>query len=337
MIKYILKRIMLMGVVLFAVLLIIFFITRTLPGDPVAMWVGEHPTQEQLEYGRKILGFDQPITVQFLKYFKGLLHGDLGMSLRTQQPVTMELANRFAATFELVTIALILAILLGYPMGLYAAYRSNSLADKSIRITGYMGIAMPIFWLGMLLQLIFFGVLGWLPLQGRVTGYLFAEANLPVNSGLFILDSLISGNGELIIDILSHIFLPAITLAFAVIGIVIRVSRSAMLESMLEPHFTTFLTYGFTPFQILKNLMYKNTLIPTVTVIGMSYGLLLGGTFLVESIFDWPGLGQFGVLSILTNDFPSIIGVTLIYAGTYIFLNFVIDILYFFLDPRVRL
>lgn len=327
---------MLMVIVLFTVLLIIFFITRTLPGDPVAMWVGEHPTQEQLEYGRKILGYDQPITIQFLKYFNGLLQGDLGISLRTQQPVILEIAQRFAATFELVTIALIFAILLGYPMGLYAAYRSNSLADRSIRIMGYTGIAMPIFWLGMLLQLIFFGVLGWLPLQGRVTGYLLTEANFPVNSGVLILDGLLSGNGDLFIDILSHIILPAVTLAFAVIGIVIRVSRSAMMEAMMEPNFTTFLTYGLSPFQILKNLTYKNTLIPTVTIVGMSYGLLLGGTFLVESIFDWPGLGQFGVLSILTNDFPSIIGVTLVYASTYIFLNFVIDILYFFLDPRVR-
>ena len=176
----------------------------------------------------------------------------------------------------------------------------------------------------------------WFPLQGRFSNQIYFDSRLVFNSGFILVDSLVSGEWVVFLDALKHICLPAITMSFAVLGIVVRTSRSAMIDTMKEPHFTTYLTYGFTTSETILRSGYKNTLVPVSTVIGLSYGLMLGGSFLVESIFDWPGLGQFGVLSILTNDFPAIIGITLLYTISYVVINFFIDIVYVFLDPRAR-
>lgn len=322
-----------MLVIMATVSTIAFFISYSLPGDPVSLWVGDHPTKEQLETAKKNLGFDRPIHEQYVSFLASVVTLDLGVSLRTRQPVLDEISHRFSATFELVFISMFVALLLGFTIGLYSAVRSNTVYDKFARGVGYIGLSFPLFWLGMILQLVFFGFLKWFPLQGRHSGFDVVDINY---TGLLLFDSFFSGQFDLFFDGLSHIFLPALTMAFGVFGLIFRTTRSAALEVIEEPFFKTYLAYGFEQKKVVQCSAYKNTLIPVTTVSGLSFGLMLGGTFLVESIFDWPGLGQFSVLSILTNDFPAIMGVTLFYTTTYIFINLLIDILYPLIDPRIE-
>ena len=331
--KYILKRALFSAIILLSIITISFFISRVLPGDPVSLWVGGHPTKEQLQLARNELGLDKPLMSQFINYSSGLLKGDMGTSIRTRQPITQELKSRFFASFELVTLTIILSVFVGYPLGLYAGMTRGNTSDKLISSFGYLGLSFPVFWLGMILQLVFFSQLNILPLQGRISQY--AEIN-NLTSGMILVDSLFKQDWSIFFNALSHIILPTLTLSFSIIGIVIRTARSSLIETMSEPYFNTFVTYGFSKKEIVTKLAYKNTLIPVSTVVGLCFGLLLGGTFLVESIFDWPGLGQFCVLSILTNDFPAIVGVTLLYATSYTLINFIIDISYVFLDPRIE-
>ena len=334
--KYFFNRIFLMVLIMLVVSSITFFIVRWLPGDPVFLWVGDHPTKEQIESARNDFGFNEPIYKQYLSFLKKTLSLDLGVSLRTRQPVTTELLNRFSATFELVLFSMIIAILLGFPMGLISALKQKTIFDYFLRSFGYIGLSLPVFWLGMILQLIFFGILYWFPLQGRYSGVGSLDTQLIYNSGFLLIDSLLSGDWSFFMDGLKHIILPAFTMAFGVLGIILRTTRSAMIETMHTPFYRTFKSYGFNDSEIIRKSAYKNTLVPISTVVGLSFGLMLGGTFLVESIFDWPGLGQFSVLSILTRDFPAIIGVTILYSSTYVIINFFIDLFYAIIDPRIR-
>ncbi|MDP6169439.1 MAG: ABC transporter permease [Candidatus Marinimicrobia bacterium] len=335
MIAYCTRRLVSTVFVLIIVSTITFFLSHSLPGDPASLWVGDHPTKEQLETAKNKLGFDRPLIEQYVSFLQNVITLDLGVSLRTRQPVLTELGRRFSATFELVFFSMLLALSFGFFLGLKTAIASNTRPDQIIRGVGYLGLSFPVFWLGMILQLLFFGILQWLPLQGRHSGFSTLDIDLSINSGLFLFDTLFSGEWELFCDGLTHIFLPMMTLAFGVFGLILRTTRSAMMETMSEPFFKTYLAYGFEPAEAIQRSAYKNTLVPVSTVSGLSFGLMLGGTFLVESIFDWPGLGQFSVLSILTNDFPAIMGVTLFYTLTYVIINFFIDLLYPMIDPRI--
>ena len=329
MIQHFFKRIIFMTIVMFAVLVIIFIGSRLLPGDPVTLWVGDHPTQDQINNAREELGLNHNIFIQFIEYSKKLIMGDMGISFRTHQPVKEELIRRFSATFELVTMSIILSIMIGFPLGLFSATNKGKTSDKIIKGFSYLNLSFPIFWLGMMLQVLFFGKLGWFPLQGRSSTGQF-------ENGLIILNSILSGELANLIDSLWHIALPSLTMALGILGIITRTTRSAMIDTINEPYFNTFLSFGLSKNKTVYLTGYKNTLTSVVTVIGLSYGLLLGGTFLVESIFDWPGIGNYGVLSILTNDHPAVIGVTLLYAGCFIIINFLIDVAYVFIDPRIR-
>ncbi len=322
-----------MILILLSIVLITFFISRILPGDPVSLWVGNHPTEDQITAGRQELGLDKPIFNQFITYTKNILKGDMGLSIRTKQPVSLELKKRFMATFELVTVSIVFSILIGYPLGLYAGINNGKFFDKLISGFGYLGLSFPVFWLGMILQIIFFSKFNILPLQGRISSFYEIQHEI---TGAILVDSLLEHNWTLFLNGFKHIILPATTLSFSIIGIIIRTARSSLIDTMSEPYFETYLTYGFSKNEIVFKSAYKNTLIPISTIIGLSYGLLLGGTFLVESIFDWPGIGQFCILSILTSDYPAIVGVTFIYAFTYITINFIIDIIYIIVDPRIR-
>ena len=254
--------------------------------------------------------------------------------MRTKQPITTELSSRFFATFELVSVSMFFSVLIAFPLGLIAALKNNTTVDILIRGLGYVGLSIPVFWLGMILQIVFFAWIGWFPLQGRFSTDIYMNADLIIHTGFILFDTLISGEWTLFINALHYIFLPAITMSVAVMGIIIRISKSSLADTMKEPFFTTLLSFGFTPQQAVVGSAYKNTLVPVSTIVGLSYGMMLGGTFLIESIFDWPGLGQFGVLSILTGDFPAIVGLTLIYSISYVLINFLIDMLYLIIDPR---
>ena len=325
-----------MIIVLLVVTTIIFFVSRLLPGDPTSLWVGDRPTMEQLKTAKKDLGFDRPIYEQYKSYMIGLLNLDLGTSIRTRQPVLDEIAKRFFATFELVFVSMFFAVSFGFLLGLFSATKQKSGYDKLIRGIGYIGLSFPLFWLGMILQLIFFGSLKWFPLHGRSSGFGGVDLDSLARTGILLLDSLLVGNIGLFANALMHIALPALTMVFGVFGLILRTTRSSIIEATKEPFFKTYLAYGVSRKKIIWFSAFKNTLIPVSTVSGLSFGLLLGGTFLVESIFDWPGLGQFSVLSILSNDFPAIMGITLLYTTTYVLINFLIDLLYPLIDPRIR-
>jgi len=326
---------MMVGVI-FVVVTITFFIAHWLPGDPTALWVGSHPTEEQLEAARKTLGLEKSLAKQYIHYISNTFQGDLGTSLRTKQPITTELSSRFSATFELVSVSMLLSVLIAFPFGLIAALKNNTRIDLFIRGLGYIGLAIPVFWLGMILQIVFFAWLGWFPLQGRFLTDINTNNDLIINSGFILFDTFVSGEWSLFVKAVHYISLPVITMSVAVVGIVIRISKSSLVDTMKEPFFTTFLSFGFSPKEVVISSAYKNTLIPVSTIVGLSYGMMLGGTFLIESIFDWPGLGQFGVLSILTGDFPAIVGLTLVYSISYVLINFLIDMLYLIIDPRTR-
>ena len=336
MINYFFQRLLMMLGVIFVVVTITFFIAHWLPGDPTALWVGSRPTEEQLEVARKTLGLEKSLAKQYIHYISNIFQGDLGTSLRTKQPITTELSNRFSATFELVSVSMLLSVLIAFPFGLIAALKNNTRIDVFIRGLAYIGLAIPVFWLGMILQIIFFAWLGWFPLQGRFLTDIYTNNDLIINTGFILFDTFVSGEWSLFANAVHYISLPVITMSVAVVGIVIRISKSSLVDTMKEPFFTTFLSFGFSPKEVVISSAYKNTLIPVSTIVGLSYGMMLGGTFLIESIFDWPGLGQFGVLSILTGDFPAIVGLTLVYSISYVLINFLIDMLYLIIDPRTR-
>ena len=336
MINYFFQRLLMMLGVIFVVVTITFFIAHWLPGDPTALWVGSRPTEEQLEVARKTLGLEKSLAKQYIHYISNIFQGDLGTSLRTKQPITTELSNRFSATFELVSVSMLLSVLISFPFGLIAALKNNTRIDVFIRGLAYIGLAIPVFWLGMILQIIFFAWLGWFPLQGRFLTDIYTNNDLIINTGFILFDTFVSGEWSLFVNAVHYISLPVITMSVAVVGIVIRISKSSLMDTMKEPFFTTFLSFGFSPKEVVVSSAYKNTLIPVSTIVGLSYGMMLGGTFLIESIFDWPGLGQFGVLSILTGDFPAIVGLTLVYSISYVLINFLIDMLYLIIDPRTR-
>jgi peptide/nickel transport system permease protein len=334
--KYVVKRLAFALLVLAGVSVIIFFVSRVIPGSPVAMWVGAKPTQEQLDAANKELGFDKPLVTQYLIYLKNLIKGDLGVSLRTRRKVSEELAKRWAATFELVTVSILIALIVGLPVGILSATHKDKPIDHASRAISISGVAMPIFWLGMTLQLLLHGGLGWFPLQGRIDSQVLMDHPVAAITGFYLFDSVVTGNWPAFLSAIDHMALPAMTLASAALAVVTRMSRSSMLEVLREDYIQTSMAYGVSTRNIFYKYALKNAMIPTLTAVGLSYGALLGGSFVVESIFDWPGLGRYTILSIQTNDFPAIMGVTILFALTYILLNLMVDLIYYFIDPRIK-
>ena len=334
--SFLFKRFFLLFLTIFGVMIITFFLSRLLHGDPTLLILGEHPTAEQIKSVNEKLGLNKPLLEQFWIYITDLAKGDLGTSLRTKNPVSLELANRFTATFELVTISLILAILIGFPLGILSAYYRNTKLSLFIRTISFTSFALPVFWSGMLLQILLFGKLGWFPLQGRLSAQ-FQGSELSIQTGMLLVDTLLSGNWEIFMNAVTHITLPVICLSFSILGIIIRTVRSAALENIQQDYFMTYQAFGFDPLIMLFRFALRNSLILSITVVGLVYGMLLGGSFLVESIFDWPGIGHFGYLSISASDLPSVMGVTILYSAVYVIINFLVDIGCHYLDPRVRI
>jgi peptide/nickel transport system permease protein len=334
--KYIGKRLAYTLLVLFGVCTITFFVSRIIPGDPATMWVGPKHTQEQLDAARKELGLDRPLLVQYLSYMGKLLKGDLGVSIRTKQPVLEEVGRRYAATFELVSVSIVIALIIGIPLGVLSAVRKDRPLDHASRAFSISGVAMPVFWLGLILQMTLHGSLGWFPLQGRIGSMVLIDHPINPITGFYIFDSLVTGNWPAFISAVKYMALPALTMSFASLAVVTRITRSSMLEVMREDYVQTATAYGVSRRTILYKYALKNALIPTITIIGLAYGLMLGGSVLVESIFDWPGLGSYIVLSITRNDFPGIVGSTLVFAATYLTLNLIVDLIYYCVDPRIK-
>ena len=334
--RYIGRRTLLGVIVLLGVIIITFAMTRAMPVDPALLYVGTRATEEQIDMVRAKLGLDQPMHVQFVAYLTNVFKGDLGVSFITKRPVITELAEKIPATMELVLFGMVFAVIVGIFLGISSAKYKNRLADHFVRILSIGAVSLPAFWLALALQLIFYGELDVLPLQGRVSTHTALLYQLPNITGFLLFDSLITGNFAIFKDALRHIILPSIPIAMYPIGMVARLTRSSLLEIMNEDYITAARSYGIKERFVLWVYALKNSMGTTVTVVAVIIGYALVNTFLVESIFSWPGIGRYAASSIMSLDYPSIIGITLFSAATYLVLNLVADLI-IALDPRIRI
>jgi peptide/nickel transport system permease protein len=322
--------------ILIGVLTITFALSRVLPGSPIEMMLGQHATPEQIRIAKAEYGLDKSIPVQYYHYVKGIFQGDFGVSLRTRQPVLNDLLERVTATFELTTLAVILVIVLGIPLGILSAVRQNTLSDHITRSFSIAGMALPIFLVGMVLQMVFYGWLKWLPLQGRMNVEVLLDYPFDRVTGIHLLDTLFAGQWPAFKSALLHLVLPVSTLTLASLSIVIRITRNTMVEVLNQDYIQTARAFGLSDRLIYYRYALRATLIPMMTVIGLTYGFMLGGSVVVEYIFDWPGLGGYAVGAIVKNDFPAVMGVTLFLATIYLSINLIVDLLYHVVDPRLR-
>ncbi len=320
---------------LFGVILITFTLTQVIPSDPAAQWVGARATTEQIKAAQKELGLDQPIHIQFIRYMGNLLKGNLGYSLKTHQPVMQELKSYIPATLELVLLSTIGAIFIGLPLGVLSAKRKDQWVDHFCRFFSVGAVSLPTFWVGLFLQLIFYRILGILPMGDQLSLEVKLLHNIPKITGFVFFDSLITGNFIVFKDALKHLILPGITIAMYPIGLVARMTRSALLEILNEDYIKAARSYGLPEKMVLWSYALKNSLGPTVTVVTLSIGYTLVNTFLVESIFSWPGIGNYVSTAVLSLDYPAIMGVTIFSACSYVVLNLIADLI-IALDPRVR-
>jgi peptide/nickel transport system permease protein len=336
MIKYVAQRLVLMIAILIGVLVITFGLSRILPGSPVEMMLGHRPTQEQIDLVKAELHLDKPVYQQFLYYVRDITQGDLGTSLRTGQPVLDDVFERMTATLELTTLAVLLVIFIGVPLGVISAVKQNSLTDHCARSFSVAGMALPVFLIGMMLQMFFYGELSWFPLQGRMNSEILLDFEFSRVSGLYLVDTLLAGQWLAFKSAAMHLVLPVLTLAMASLAVVTRITRNTMVEALNQDFVLTAKAYGLSSRKIYFAYALKATMIPMLTVIGLTYGFLLGGSVVVEYVFDWPGLGGYVVGAITKNDFPAVMGVTLFLSAMYLSVNLIIDLLYFVVDPRLR-
>ena len=334
--KYIFKRLVSSLLVLLGVVTITFFISRVIPSNPATKWAGTRATEEQLAAAREELGLDDPLPVQYVNYLKDLLHGDLGVNYSTRQPVSLELATYVPATVELVLLAFVLAIIIGIPLGIYSAKKKDRLLDHGVRFFSIGAVSLPSFWVALFLQLVFYKTLNLLPIGGQLSAMATIFNETPHVTGLLLLDCLLTGEFGLFADALQHIILPCITVSLYPIGLVARMTRSALLEILGEDYITAGRSYGLKEFKVLWKYALKNSLGATATDVALSMGYTLTNTFLVESIFSWPGIGSYIASAVTTLNFPAIMGVTIFGACCYILLNLLADLI-IALDPRVRL
>jgi peptide/nickel transport system permease protein len=329
---YIIRRIFLMVIVMLGVATIVFFITRVIPADPVGAILGGNAPIELVDKMRHQLGLDKPITLQFIDYIKGIVHADFGISLKSSRPVLKDIINYFPATIELAIASMIFAVLVGVVLGVFSAIYRNKSIDHFSRVFSILGVSMPVFWLGLLLLLLFYYHLDLLPGGGRNSLFIFP----PRITGLLLLDSIIAGDWTAFWDGLSHIILPAFVLGYASAASIARIMRASMLDILKQDFIRTAKSKGLSKRVVIYRHALKNALIPVVTIIGLSFGNLLSGAVLTETIFSWPGLGRYIVNALLVLDYPAVTGGTLFIAFVYSLANLVVDISYAALDPRMR-
>lgn len=319
-----------MILVLFGSIVLVFVISHLIPGDPVRAAAGWWVTKEEVESLRRQLGMDKPVWEQFVNYNLKLIRGDWGISFRTREPIIRELGVYFPASIELVLAASIIMIAIAIPLGILSAKHKDRLLDHVSRIFALFGISMPAFWLSLLVQMIFYYKLGWIPFGGR-------SDIIPEHiTGLYILDSLLTGNYPALMSSLHHIIAPAFCLALSAIGLVMRMTRASILECFYQDYVKTARTKGLPERTVIGKHVFRNALIPVVTTVGLTSGFLIGSAYLVEHVFMWPGISGYAAAGIMMNDFPAIMAATIVWTLCFLFINLVVDLLYGFLDPRIK-
>lgn len=320
--------------VLLGVSVIVFLMITLTPGDPVEIMLsGQNATAEQEALLRHDMGLDRPLIERFFVFLANAVHGDFGLSFFHRRPVMDVIAERLPATIELTLVALIIAIAVAIPLGVLAAVKKNTIFDRLSTVGSLLGVSVPGFWFGILLLMLFAVHLHLLPVAGRI-GY---EFEVPPITRLYLVDSLLQGRFDAFRNAFSYIIMPAVTLALPMAAILTRVTRTSMIEVMSQDYIVFAEAKGLARGRILFRHALKNALIPTVTVAALETGSLLGGNMVVETVFGWPGLGRLVVESIFVRNYPLVQAAVLIYALTYVFLNFIADVLYTVLNPRVRL
>jgi peptide/nickel transport system permease protein len=330
---FLLRRLLGLLFVLLGVSFFTFFLAQVVPVDPAAAALGQNAREEQIAAYRAKLGLDESVLEQYLRYMGRLVQGDLGASIRTRRPVVDDLRDYFPATMELSLAALGVALCLGIPLGMLAALRRNSWTDGLARVLALIGGSLPIFYLGLLLLGLFYRQLRWLPGPGRLDSTLAPPAAI---TGLYTVDSLLTGNWPVLQNSLYHLILPALTLGYFSTAVLLRMTRSAMLEVLGQDYVRTARAKGLAHRVVAWRHVLKNALPPVLTVIGITFGSLLSGAVLTETIFSWPGLGRYATTSVTTLDYPAVMGVTLVAAVVYPLVNTLVDIGYHLVDPRVR-
>jgi peptide/nickel transport system permease protein len=332
--RYVVSRIAAAAVMALFATLVVFLIANTVPGDPILAQLGDiaASNKEFVAIWRAKYGLDLPLWERYFIFLKGILNGDLGLSIASQRPVLDDIRNYAPATIELATVAFILSIAIGVPLGIVAAVKRDTWIDHVARLVSLVGVSSPTFWLAFIMLAIFYGELQIAPGPGRLDAIAFPP---PKVTGLFLLDSLFAGDWESFKDAAAHLILPSIVLAAATLGLITRTTRASMLESMQQDYVRVARAKGMKERHIVMGHVLPNALIPVVTLGGLAYANLLTGAVMTETIFSWPGLGRYTFRSAAALDFPAIMGITLIVAITYLIINLLIDISYALLDPRV--
>ncbi len=307
--KYIVKRLLMMIPILLGVTFIVFFIMNLTPGDPAAIILGDQASAEALEAKRIELGLDKPLLVRYFTYIWDMLHGDLGTSYKNQISVWDQVIDKFPNTAILAVAGILVALLIGIPVGILSAKKQYTIFDNTSMVLSLVGVSMPNFWLGLLLSMLFALKLGWLPSQGMGTGF---------------------------IPLLRSLILPALTLGTGSAATVVRMTRSSMLDVIRQDYISTARAKGIPEKQVTKRHMLKNAMIPIVTAVGLQFGQLLGGAMLTETVFSWPGLGRLMVDSINSKDIPMVLGAVIFLAMMFSVVNLLVDIIYAFIDPRIK-
>ncbi len=332
MFQYIARRIFGTIPVIILISMLVFMLVQFAPGDPADLLLSDEATTEDIEAARERWGLNQPVYVQYWKFLTAALQGDLGTSFRYADPVLLMIGDRLPATIELAFFAILIAIVFGVPLGVWAGARPNSWIDNVGSFFGFFGISMPSFWFGIMLILIVSGFLNLLPSAGRNT---YGIADDPI-TGFYILDSILYWNWKAVLDGLSFIILPAIALGTNMLGILMRVTRSSVLEVMHEDMVRTARAKGLSEHKVLWRHAFRNALIPIITVVGLELGTLLSGSIIVETVFSWPGSGSLLIEAINSRDYPLITGTVLAYTLMFVIINLTIDIIYAAIDPRIR-
>jgi peptide/nickel transport system permease protein len=328
---FIIRRILIVIPTILGVTVIIFLMLSITPGDPAELLLGERATKEALESMREYLGLNKPLYVQYGLFLKRVVKFDLGETIWSREKVSKEIQDRFPATIELALAAMLISTLLGVTLGIISATKQYSWFDYGSMLGSLVGVSMPVFWLGLMLMLLFSLTLGWFPMSGRLN----VELDLPVITNFYILDALLARDWTALKDVLMHLALPAMALSTIPLAIVARMTRSSMLEVLRQDYIKTARAKGLSETKIVMKHALRNGLIPVVTVVGLQFGILMGGAILTETVFAWPGIGKWLYEGVVKRDYMVIQGGTLLVATTFVIVNLIVDLLYAVINPRI--
>lgn len=331
MLGFIIRRTLIIIPTLLGVSIVVFLLLSITPGDPAELLLGERATEASLEAMREYLGLNEPLYVQYGLFLKRLVKFDLGETIWTRQKVSTEIKERFPATIELSLAAMFLSCLFGVVLGIVSASRQYSIFDYLSMVGSLVGVSMPVFWLGLMLMLVFALNLGWFPVSGRIS----TGTELHVITNFYVLDAILTRNWKALADVLHHLALPAIALSTIPMAIVARMTRSSMLEVLRQDYIKTARAKGLSEMKVVLKHALRNGLIPVVTVIGLQFGILLGGAILTETVFAWPGVGKWIYEGVVKRDYMVIQGGTMLVATAFVVVNTLVDILYAVINPRI--